>query len=619
MVGVMSSTWLTLLVFCGFFSSLVECQTVPVQEVSTTAATNENQESEISPFLVVGVGETLYSLPYTWPEVPDQDNAVQLHTSGGFWHYITAIGYHYRRRLIFWSISDGNVRYGSFVNSRTKLNDVKEIEVITGGTYFTYQIIGDIAVDWIADRVYWTIRDEGKIEELDLETDQRRIVLQSEGTAVFSGLAIYPYPNNGWIYWTDREAGTIERVALTGEGRQAQLVRSNLGRCTWPLELDYSMQTLYWVDTCRNALRSLQITDSEQSVDTVAVQSSFSNTNSMTLFENILYWNEQTTIKATNKSIELGEVVQIFTDSLALNAVVVELVHPGKQPQEEEFIEIINENVDMETLQETCPPCVNGHCIPPGVCACDSGWTGDNCTTDVDECNLARDAGCDYECHNTVGSFYCSCNSSSYLDSDGRTCILGSLTTTYVIDPTVSTSTGMGIGPEETPPGVLLLPSSTSHMASLVATASPTPSPPSSTVSAILSTIVSGPLETPTAASETTRSDADSSTDEVQPSSNGMSLIVIAGASAGACVLLIIVVIIMIAAVVHYASKRCGSYTVNPDPEKKSNGTPSWISVVQSSPSAPAASHANGHSNGYSYRTKSFRASSPTCSTRSFT
>lgn len=78
------------------------------------------------------------------------------------------------------------------------------------------------------------------------------------------------------------------------------------------------------------------------------------------------------------------------------------------------------------------------------------------------------------------------------------------------------------------------------------------------------------------------------------------------------------VVIIMIVAVVHYASKRCGSYTVNPDPEKKSNGTPSWISV-QSSPSAPTANHANGRSNGHSYRTKSFRASSPTSSTNSFT
>ena len=85
------------------------------------------------------------------------------------------------------------------------------------------------------------------------------------------------------------------------------------------------------------------------------------------------------------------------------------------------------------------------------------------------------------------------------------------------------------------------------------------------------------------------------------------------------------VVIIMIAAVVHYASKHCGSYTVNPDPEK-SNGAPSWISVSvgQSSNSAvpPAINHyatTNGHSNGNSYQTKSFRGTSPTCSTHSFT
>ena len=57
---------------------------------------------------------------------------------------------------------------------------------------------GDLAVDWISDKLYWAVRKEGKIEELDLETEQRRVVVQSAPkTAVFSGLAIYPYPNNG--------------------------------------------------------------------------------------------------------------------------------------------------------------------------------------------------------------------------------------------------------------------------------------------------------------------------------------------------------------------------------------------------------------------------------------
>ena len=40
----------------------------------------------------------------------------------------------YRRRLIFWGTTDGKVRTGSFVN-RTKLNDIKDIQVINGPPY----------------------------------------------------------------------------------------------------------------------------------------------------------------------------------------------------------------------------------------------------------------------------------------------------------------------------------------------------------------------------------------------------------------------------------------------------------------------------------------------------
>ncbi len=123
-------------------------------------------------------------------------------------------------------------------------------------------------------------------------------------------------------------------MAVTGEGRQPQLVRDGLGKCIWPLEIDYSRQTLYWVNTCVNVLRSLQISDSEQSPDRVEIDSLFEGTNSMTLFENVLYWNEDKTIKATNKSIELGKVVQIYKSNSPLGSpVAMELVHPDNQPQ----------------------------------------------------------------------------------------------------------------------------------------------------------------------------------------------------------------------------------------------------------------------------------------------
>lgn len=108
----------------------------------------------------------------------------------------------------------------------------------------------------------------------------------------------------------------------------------DLRKCIWPLEIDYSKQTLYWVNTCVDELLSIQITDSEQSPETVAIDSLFDGTNSMTLFDNILYWNEDKIVKATNKSIELGEVVQLYQASEGLQfSIAMELVHPDKQPQ----------------------------------------------------------------------------------------------------------------------------------------------------------------------------------------------------------------------------------------------------------------------------------------------
>lgn len=56
---------------------------------------------------------------------------------------------------------------------------------------------GDLAVDWINDKLYWTDRDEGIIEELDLETDERKVILESKVPAAFNGLAMYPYPDYG--------------------------------------------------------------------------------------------------------------------------------------------------------------------------------------------------------------------------------------------------------------------------------------------------------------------------------------------------------------------------------------------------------------------------------------
>ena len=57
-------------------------------------------------------------------------------------------------------------------------------------------ITADLAVDWINDKLYWTVR-KGKIEEMDLETKQRTVLIEADKAAAFNGIIVYPYPNYG--------------------------------------------------------------------------------------------------------------------------------------------------------------------------------------------------------------------------------------------------------------------------------------------------------------------------------------------------------------------------------------------------------------------------------------
>ena len=117
-------------------------------------------------------------------------------------------------------------------------------------------------------------------------------------------------------------------------GEDQQLVTDVLSRCVWPMEIDYAEQKVLWANICERTLLSLSIDDSDQSVTRVLIDSPLSSMNSMTLFEDILVWNEGTIVKATNKSVDQGEVVTIYSVGPGHGAfsVAVEIVHPKKQP-----------------------------------------------------------------------------------------------------------------------------------------------------------------------------------------------------------------------------------------------------------------------------------------------
>ncbi|XP_046657715.1 low-density lipoprotein receptor-related protein 4-like isoform X4 [Daphnia pulicaria] len=101
-----------------------------------------------------------------------------------------------------------------------------------------------LAVDWLADNLYWTDAGRNVLEASRLDGTNRKIII---GSGLDEPRAVAVFPQRGLLYWTDwGQSHKIERSFLDGSHRVA-IVTSELG---WPngLAIDYEGQRLYWAD-----------------------------------------------------------------------------------------------------------------------------------------------------------------------------------------------------------------------------------------------------------------------------------------------------------------------------------------------------------------------------------
>ena len=201
-------------------------------------------------------------------------------------------------------MSDGGRMYWSELNSKKKdpktisrsfLNGTN-VEVIIE---FGLESPDSIAVDWIANNIYWSDSVLKRIQVSKSDGTSKRVILW-KNLGVPMKIALDPAV--GHIYWlTSGESPVIERASLDGSNREVFIKTGDLSKPTG-LAIDYEFRRLYWTDTGRQAISYTSLANEQRVIKTI-VHTVSNQLQSLTVYKHSVYWAELDTqmIRKANK------------------------------------------------------------------------------------------------------------------------------------------------------------------------------------------------------------------------------------------------------------------------------------------------------------------------------
>ncbi|XP_060531905.1 low-density lipoprotein receptor-related protein 4-like [Cylas formicarius] len=207
--------------------------------------------------------DTLDAWDVTLPIVDEMSNVID-------------IDYHWDKKLLFYTDIERNV-----IQSVSMLN-MSDVKTVARNNLSAPD---GLAVDWIANNIYWTNTGNKIIEVARLDGSSRKTVIKDY---LHDPRSIVIHPKRGYLYWTDWFIPKIERSHLDGSSRR-RLVDSDL---SFPigLVLDFVGRRLYWIDARLNA-EKIETTDFHGK-NRIALPVQTTHPFSLTQFEEHLYWTD---------------------------------------------------------------------------------------------------------------------------------------------------------------------------------------------------------------------------------------------------------------------------------------------------------------------------------------
>ncbi|XP_064419902.1 low-density lipoprotein receptor-related protein 1B [Latimeria chalumnae] len=235
-----------------------------------------------------------------------------------------ALDFHFNQSLLYWTdVVEDKIYRGKLSDS----GGVTGIEVVVQHGLATPE---GLAVDWIAENIYWIDSNLDQIEVAKLDGSMRATLIAG---AMEHPRAIALDPRYGVLFWTDWDANFPRIESASMSGAERRIIYKDMDIGGWPngLTVDPLENRIVWTDARSDAIYSA-LYDGSSMIEIIRGHEYLSHPFAVSLYGGDVYWTDWRTNTLTKASKWTGGNVTVIQKTSA-QPFDLQIYHPSRQPQ----------------------------------------------------------------------------------------------------------------------------------------------------------------------------------------------------------------------------------------------------------------------------------------------